>query len=245
VKTVARILVAYIAVSQGVLTADYCARWIGSFLSCPPGEDCSIVVACNGGPLPFETAMMFEPLNAKFLPRVNDGGYDLSAYHEIAETMPCDLLVCQGESVYYHRPGWLRKIVEAWTTYGAGMYGMFSSYLVRPHLNTTGFAITPTLLRDYPKPRDHEERYEEEHGVHSLWKHVQSLGLPTKLVTWDGCYDPPQWREPKNILWKGQQSNLLAFCSHSDRYNGADPATRKRWSAWADGNFKQPFLSLR
>ena len=230
-----KIVVAYIAVSQGVLTADYCARFVGSYLVNPPGIDHQTIVVANGGPLPKETALLFDPLSAAFMPRDNDGGHDLSGYHQVAREVPCDLLVCQGESLHYHRPGWLKKIADAYSNFGEGMYGMFSSYLVRPHLNTTGFAISPNLLLNYPTPTNHDERYAEEHGPNCLWKRVQAAGKAVKLITWDGAWDHFQWRVPRDCLWKGNQSNCLAYCSHTDRFFAADAATKRAWSAWADG----------
>lgn len=233
-----KIVLAYIAVSRGVLTADYCSRFVGSYIACPPGAECSIVVACNGGPLPRETALLFDSLNAKFLPRLNDEGWDISAYQQIARSIPCDMLVCLGESVYFHRPGWLRKMVEAWNKFGAGMYGFWASYLVRPHLNTTGFVVDPVHLGVYPTVRNHNERYQFEHGEHAMWRHIQSLSRPVKLVTWDGIYDPFQWRTPRDILWRGTQLNCLAFCSHTDRFRAADAETKKKWSRWVDQPFR-------
>lgn len=234
----ARIVLVYIAVSGGPLTHDYCARWVGSYLVNPPGVEHQTIVACNGGPLPRETALLFDSINASFLPRPNDGGYDLSAYHQIAKEVPCDLLVCQGESVHYHRPGWLKKIADAHQTFGEGMYGMFSSHLVRAHLNTTGFAISPRFLNEYPVPTNHDERYAEEHGERSLWRSVQSKGGAVKLVCWDGAWDCRQWRLPRNCLWRGDQSNCLAHCIHSDRFFAADQKTKAMWARLADGPFR-------
>lgn len=233
-----KIVVAYIAVSQGILTHDYCARFVGSYLINPPGIDHQTIVVANGGPLPKETALLFDSIQGSFMPRVNDPGHDISAYQQIAAEIPCDMLVCLGESVYFHRPGWLRKMAEAWSTFGPGMYGFFSSHLVRAHLNTTAFVIAPEHLRQYAKVTNHDQRYHFEHGERSIWRHVQSLGRPTKLVTWDGCWDPRQWRVPRDILWRGTQLNCLAFCSHTDRWNAADPKTKLAWSRWIDAPFK-------
>jgi len=231
----ANFLICYVAVSQGSLTNDYASRFVGSWLACPPGAECSLVVACNGGPLPLETALLFDPLNAKFFPRVNDAGWDMAAYWDVAATFPCDALLCCGESVYWHRDGWLKKLVQAWETFGPGIYGPFASFLVRPHLNTTCFFCDPKFITQYPKPRNHNDRYEMEHGAHSLWRHIQSLRRPTKLVTWDGCWDPFQWRLPRDILWRGTQLNCLAFCSHTDRFRAGDKRTQARWARWVDG----------
>lgn len=233
-----KILVVYIAVTQGPLTSDYASRFVGSYLACPPGVRHDTIVACNGGPLPRALALMFDPLGAAMMPRINDPGWDISAYQDIANQIECDLLVCLGESVYFHREGWLKRIADAWKGHGPGLYGFFSSNLVRPHLNTTAFVCDPALLRQYPKPTSRAARYDFEHGEHSFWRFVQSLGKPTCLVTFDGVWAPLVWRLPNDILWRGTQTNCLAFCSHTDHYFAADAATKKRWSAWIDAPFK-------
>ena len=234
-----KIVVAYVAVSQGILTADYCARFVGTYVAFPPGIEHSTVVICNGGPLSQGTALLFDAIpNCSFLPRVNDPGYDISAYQQVAEQIPCDMLCCLGESCYFHRPGWLKKMVEAWQTFGPGMYGFFSSYLVRAHLNTTAFVVAPEHLREYPNVTNHEERYSFEHGTMSLWRRIQAQGKQARLVTWDGCWLPFQWRVPRDILWKGTQLNCLAFCSHTDRYRAADLKTKMAWERWINGPFR-------
>lgn len=229
-----RIVLAYIVVSQGPLTGENVSRFVGSWLVNPPGVDLDLVAVCNGGVPPTEIGLMFSELNAKFFPRINDDGFDMGAYQDVARKFPCDILVCFGESVYFNKPNWLVPIVNAFREFGSGMYGFFSSFLVRPHLNTTAFAIDPKFLMGWPKIDNHPARYAAEHGKYSIWKHLEKFRRPTKLVCWDGCYDPPQWRYPKNILWRGDQSNLLIRCNHTDRYDAADPKTKSQWSYAAD-----------
>lgn len=229
-----RILLAYIAVTNGRLTLDFASRFIGTYSLSPPGIEHSTVVVCNGGPLPFHIGILFDSLKPKFFCRPNDGGWDISGFQDVANQFPCDMLVCLGESIYFHRPGWLRRMADAWEKHGPGMYGFFSSNLVRPHLNTTGFVVEPTLLPLYPRPHNQRERYDFEHGSHSFWRVVQGMGKPTKLVTWDGEWGPLNWREPNNILWKGNQTNLMAFCTHTDRFNAASNTVKAQWTRWAD-----------
>ncbi len=81
--------------------------------------------------------MLFDQLGVTYLPRVNDAGWDIAAFQDVAGQTDCEMLVCLGESVYFHRPGWLKRMVEAWKVHGPGMYGFWASYLVRAHLNTT------------------------------------------------------------------------------------------------------------
>lgn len=233
-----RIVIAYIVVTQGRITEEFVSRFVGSYLACDPGVPHETLAVCNGGPLRRELALMFEPLQATFLPRVNDEGWDISGFMDAAAKVPCDMLVCLGESVYFHSPGWLKRMVAAWEQFGPGMYGFWSSHLVRAHLNTTGFVVAPSHLLEYPRPTNHDQRYDFEHGIHSFWRHQQAKGRPTNLVTWDGVWGPLQWRLPKNILWRGNQTNCLAYCSHTDRYNSSDPALRAKWSRFIDVPFK-------
>ena len=234
-----KIVLAYIAVTGGPLTHEYCARFVGSYLACPPEIDHQTVVVCNGGPLPTETALLFQHLPCLFFPRANDPGYDISAYMDVALKFDCDLFMACGETIYFHKRGWLRRYVEEWNRYGPGMYGTFTSRLVRPHLNTTGFCVDPRFLRGGFRPQNRKDRYEFEHGERSMWKRIQSLGGQTRLVTFDGCYNVDQWRYPQNILWRGDQSNCLMWCSHCDRYFAQDDKTRKEWQRGADGFSKR------
>lgn len=233
-----KIVVAYICVTQGALTPEYSSRFVGSYMSCPPGVEHETVICCNGGPLSMENSLLFSPMDCQFFPRVNDAGWDISAYQDVAAAVDCDMLVCLGESCYFHHPGWLQRMIMAWQQFGPGMYGFFASFLVRAHMNTTAFVCDPKNLRTYPKVHDRRERYEFEHGETAFWKRVHGLGRPTKLVTWDGIWDPFQWRFPDNILWRGDQSNCLIFCNHTDRYHAAPWHIKQDWERGANQPFK-------
>jgi len=106
-------------------------------------------------------------------------GYDVSAYIDAARG-PCrdyDIMLCLGESAYFHRAGWLKRFVDAWQKIGPGMYGAFSSNAVRGHLNTTGFCCPPKILAEYPcKIRTKDDRYQFEHGAQSLWRRTAARG---------------------------------------------------------------------
>lgn len=232
------ILIAYIAVAGGPLTHEYCARFVGSFLANSPGSTNKLIVVCNGDHLPLETRCLFLPLNATFLIRDNDPSWDIGAFMDVAKQFKPDLLMCCGETVYFHRPGWLARIHDAWHDHGPGIYGPFASNLVRPHLNTTCFACEGESLASYPKPRNRHERYQFEHGADSLWMRMHRRGMAARLVTWNGAWQPEHWRLPENILWRGDQSNCLAYCSHTDRYRAAKPDMKAKWAAWADRPYR-------
>lgn len=235
-----KIAVCYIAVTNGPLTEDYSARFVTTFHEYPPGIDCDVLVICNGGPLPTTTTILFSDMNARMFPRSNEG-WDIGGYIEAASKAVTnyDMMLCCGESVYFHRPGWLKRLVQAWEKYGPGMYGSLSSNLVRGHLNTTGFCCPPKELLRYPKAvSTREDRYEFEHGKESLWRRMAFRGLPVRLVTWDGDWEPRGWRCPNNILWRGNQTNCLIWCQHTDRYEKANVTTKMKWARGADQPFK-------
>lgn len=234
-------LILYIAVANGERTSHYCTRFVATWHEFPPLSDCDLLVACNGGPLPTELRIMFASLNAKFWPRANDGGKDISTYIEAAKTVAkdYDMILCLGESVHFFREGWLKRLVEARARWGEGMYGIYGSHVVRAHFQTTAFFVTPRLLAEYPLPvTDKQSRYAFEHGERSLWRRLHARGQAVKLATWDGCYDPKFWRTPANVLWKGDQSNCLMHCNHTERFANANETRKRSWQMSADRMFK-------
>lgn len=237
-----KIVLCYICVTHGVNTEHFASRFVATYLAFPPGVEHRTIIACNGGPLKTEMGLLFASLpSVEFFPRENDGGWDISAYLAAARG-PCandDMMVCLGESVYFHRAGWLKRMVDAWAEHGPGMYGFFASHVIRAHLNTSAFCITPKALRAYPHPvRNKGERYEYEHGPGAFWRSCMINGMPVRFVTWDGIWLPTQWRAPNNILSRGDQSNLLCWCNHTENYFNADAATKNLWARLSDTPFR-------
>ena len=242
-----RVLVVYIAVSRGQNLSTYAPRFIKTFLENPPGFPCDIVLACNGGQLPYPMQIAFEEFAKRFqwgtfsiLNRPNDQGFDISAFQEVAETVGknYDFMVCLGESCYFFKPGWLEQWASARIQLGSGMYGVFSTNVIRTHLHTTAFGCDPKFLRSYPPVTNHGERYEFEHGSGCLWHRLTAMGGRPWLVTWDGVWEPQEWRVPQNIIWRDDQSNCLLFCNHTDRHRDANPLDKFTWSRNADNPFK-------
>lgn len=229
--------VTYIAVTNGPRTFDLCARFASTWQAFPPGADCDLIVACNGGPLDTSTALLFSGLNAKFWPRVNDEARDLGAYIEASKTIckDYDMILCLGESNHFWKVGWLKRLVEVRERYGPGMYGPFATHVIRAHLQTTAFFITPSLLASYPLVvKDKESRYQFEHGERALWRRLHARNITVKLVTWADAWNPGQWRLPQNCIWRGDQSALLWHCNHSQAYSEADETRKRSWAASAD-----------
>lgn len=232
-----RICVAYTVVSAGPISDQYASRFVATWHEFSPGAECDLLIICNGGPLPLDLALIFAPLNAQMFPRSNED-WDIGGYVAAARgpAKDYDMIVCLGESVFFHRKDWLKRLVEAWTKYGPGVYGPFASNLVRAHLNTTAFCTSPLLLQRCSMGT--KDRYSWEHGVNSFWRWVSNHGMPVRLVTWDGEWEPRLWRMPKNILWRGDQSNCLVWANHTERFAAADVSVKMNWARGADQPFK-------
>ncbi len=149
------------------------------------------------------------------------------------------MLVCLGESVHAWRAGWLARLAEVWQQHGPGFYGPFSSNNVRAHLHTTAFCCSPEMLLSYSvKITDRAGRLAFEHGENALWRRLAARGVPVRLVTFDGSYPPKLWRMPDNILWKGDQSNLLLRSNHTQQFDEGTANRKRSWQAHADAPFK-------
>lgn len=234
-RPVSTVIVAYIAVQSNPLFVHHAQQFVETYQQFNPGSKHRLLVICNGGPLVPKMKEHFYGLPCEFFDRTNDGGWDVSAYQDVAKTRECDLLVCFGESVRFHRSGWLERLVDCANEFGEGMYGCLSSFAISPHLNTTAFAVTPRYLNEYPAVRNKAARYNFEHGAGAMWRRIRASGGATRLVTWDGCWEPHEWRKPENILWRGTQGNLLVRCNHTDNFVGRHEHTRRSWANLADG----------
>ena len=150
------------------------------------------------------------------------GGWDCGAWIWLAQTLDTDLLVCCKTTSYFWKAGWLDRLVEEAERHGPGVYGSTASYEVSPHIRTSGFAIYPEVLRDYPVVCDSRQltmEFEHAGGPFTLTNWAESHGYKTLLVTWDGCYEKPDWRKPDNIFRRGDQSNILIRDNNVDEVN--------------------------
>jgi hypothetical protein len=237
-RPVSAVVVVYIAVQTNPLFVHYAVQFTSTYRQFAGGAKHRLIVCCNGGALKPKMKAIFDGIDCDFLVRPHDEGWDVSAYQDVARHEVCELLVCFGESVRFHRAGWLQRLVDNAAEYGEGMYGCLSSHAVSAHLNTTAFAVSPRFLKQYPSVRNNKERYEFEHGTTAMWRQIKASGCATRLVTWDGCWGPGDWRQPENILWRGTQENCLVFCNHTDKWSGKDEFTRQSWANRADTPFK-------
>lgn len=161
----------------------------------PGREPHTLHVIGNGSEVP---PMDRAPFNG--IPNVQWGsysniGWDIGLFQWAAENIPCDLLVCMGAPIHFHKPGWLDRMVDAYVENGPNLYGCWAYLSPNWHVRTTCFWCHPELLRSYPYSigNSRASRYDFEHGPHSFTRHVLSAGMDCIMVTMDGCFQFQDW----------------------------------------------------
>lgn len=170
-------------------------RWAQSYLSNPPGEsphDLYVVLNGGQGPGPYQQRL-FSPLPVTYLEH-NNWGKDVGAFQMAADRLDCDLMICFGSHVHFHRAGWLDRIVRAFEDNGPALYGCWGLPQPLPHIRTTAFFLPPDLLRLYPYVIGDPQRYEFEHGHESITLWCQKNGFETYMVTFSEVLPMSRWR---------------------------------------------------
>lgn len=224
----------YIFPVFGGTHVECAARFVSSYIEHPPGYPHRTMVVSNGGEPTGIMRSIFAPLgDCEWLTHDNSG-FDIGGFQAAAPHIKDDIMLCFGQWVYFHRAGWLRRMVDAWLQHGHGCYSGTASHASGPHLQTSGFWCPPWLVEQHPhKVVSRSERYDFEHGPNALWRRAANQNLPALLVTWDGEYPLGKWRSPRNIIWRGDQSNCLYWTNHTDVYKNF-PSRRAELAGYAD-----------
>jgi hypothetical protein len=212
-------------------------RWLQSYLDFKADYPHEVIVINRYANSPDD---MFDIVGAKHI-RYDGGGWDCGAWQYAGWNIETDLLVCFNSSTYLTGPRWLKHFVAAVEEFGDGLYGPLSSYEIIPHIRTPCMIFQPYVIRNYPMEvtsRDDTYRFEsfgfsDQYPNFTQW--VRQKGLQTRLVTWDGVYDLPDWRKPDNIFRRGDQSNLIVKDRHCEAYEVSDAEGKAKLEHLANG----------
>lgn len=195
-----RVAVAYVYPALAPQKYTPLARcFVQSWLEHPPGRTpFELHVYVNGrevGPL---HQSIFAPVGGQLHSRDNSG-WDVGSFQNAADTLDCDLLVCMGAPVHFHREGWLDRMVEAFLQFGIGLFGTACYYTPDYHVRTTCFWCPPEVLQAYPYTvgSTQQSRYAFEHQSNSFTRFARNAALPCVMATWRGFFDFSQW--PGNV----------------------------------------------
>lgn len=195
--------------------AHLAERFANTFLQCPPEYPFTLLVVVNNSePTDFHRNY-FKQLPCVFIAGHNIG-WDIGAFQDIAQDVDCDWLLCFGNSAFFRRAGWLKRMMEASAIHGKHLYGCHGTFDQRPHIRTTGFWFPPELMRSYPwKIRTHDERYFFEHGTQSFTWWAEHENMQPMVVTWEGVHPKHGWPHVPNGYHHGNQMSCLVFDNHT------------------------------
>lgn len=195
---------------------DYALRFLQNYHEHPPGLAHDSVIVLNGGRANSDLTCLFSTMQNTHFIEHDNSGQDIGGFQRAAREYPCDLMVFFGASTYFKRAGWLLRMVNAFNTYGNGLYGAMGNRGnvacgVYPHIRTTAFWMPPDLLNQNGFRVTHSgQRYAWEHGQDCLTQWVHRRGLKARVVTWEMMTEPDNWDADPNGFHQGNQTSLLA-----------------------------------
>lgn len=188
-----------------------------------------VVVLMRGNPTDDDKAI-WSGVPCRFEHRKRDGAevWPTTVCQELSSRSDCDFAVTFVSRAYFHRPGWLRRFVEARERHGDGLYASMASLLgcplqtnpaPNPHLRWSMTGFDPKTFNQYPhKIFTVQDEWRFESGDWNVSKWYAAQGKPVKMVTFDGEYSEAQWNVPRDTFCNGDQSNLLNWDRHTDAY---------------------------
>jgi hypothetical protein len=172
---------------------DFARLFAEDYQKYPAGYEHTLYVVSNGGPPTVRMKEVLTGIPCQFLEH-DDSGWDIGAYQKAVEVISCDLVVLLGGTVYFEKPNWLHRMVEAYLKHGPHLYGAFACRQPKIHIRTTGFWMPPELLRRYPhRITTVEERYHFEWNKYNFTQWVVDSGRKAILATWSTEIESKDW----------------------------------------------------
>jgi len=214
------IFAVYILPVEGRQYMAQAMNFVTSYKANRSSQSHILAVVCNGGDPTDEQKKIFSGVNCVFMPRSNDG-YDIGAYQEFCEmaeeeSIGCDIAVFFGTSTYIKTPIWTKRVAESFEKYGDTMYGCMGnagdlSVQCYPHIRSTAFWMSPSLMNKYPiKVKSPDGRYAFEHGRNCITSWIVSIKKEPIIVTVNSEYPLNKCDSIENGFHRGNQSALLA-----------------------------------
>ena len=121
------------------LFTPFAERFVDTYFKHRPGYPAWVTVVVNGEKITPEITKLFEGVPAEF--KLYEGnGMDLGSQQMVAAEGD-HFQVNMTSRMYFHREGWLSRMIKTRETYGPGLYGMTASHEGgKMHICTRGHA---------------------------------------------------------------------------------------------------------
>lgn len=207
-------------------------RFAHTWREFPPMADCKLMLVANNADPKGVERDIFKDLDVEWV-RYDGAGCDAGSW-QLAASLIHGFQVNFTSRCYFHRTGWLKRLVDAREFGGPGLYGTSASHEGgRWHVCLRAWGIDSEDFREYPVKLDSRDRgvaFEvgngEEPGSLTKWMALRKK-MPT-LVYFDSVHGQLTWDSPDKIFRRGDQSNLLVFDKHSEEYEKADEPEKLR-----------------
>jgi hypothetical protein len=209
-------------------------RFIDTYTAHPAGADHELVIGVVGKDSTGNRLKAFDSFKCRFI-EVSEDGWGITCFQKIAGHLDSDFAVfCEAKS-YFHRAGWLKKMLEARMSFDEGLYGGSGHSLeCVPHLRAALFGCHPKALTSFRPITTREEAGQYEHGKDNFTDTFKSRA---HSVMWDGVVHYPFNVVTKNNFRDGDQSNLLALDRHTDLYAEATEARKRILQKQSQGKY--------
>lgn len=236
----------------------FAERFVRSYRAFPGEYPHELMVVINKGKVNGELVELFFGLPVEFVTYDGDG-MDLGSQQLVAQTGD-HFQVNLTSRMYFHRAGWLKRMVKVRRTYGPGLYGMTASYEGgKLHICTRGHAYDAKDFREYPTAiTSRNQGVFFECGDGCLLEWYQQRKQAYGIVTWDAfwgegqcscCGDETRRKiglyhhNCQNRFRLGDQSNILAHDKHTDIFRDAAEVERLRLARLCIGEWQAPGLT--
>lgn len=216
-----------------------------------PGHKHDLIVIGYNGQVPDEDRSAYDGIRAEFA-SYHGHGRDIAASASVARRLDSDLVIQLSTYTRFHREGWLSRFVDEVEKHGEGVYGASASYeqcpvcyhvgrkfyFPNPHIRTSCWGMSGRMWKINPHTSsivNRENGFEFESGLWNVSSWATSVGLQSRLVTWESSYSASMWRTPRNIFRRGDQSNCLVFDRHHDIFFSSSRLKRARLAFSANG----------
>lgn len=218
----------------------FIVRFCDSWRIWPPGIRCQLCAVTQGADANKEVRDLFYGMPVEFFR--HDEGMDLGAQQWIAEGSDNAFQVNMTSRCYFHRTGWLARMLRFRMANGPGLYGASCSKEGgKLHVCTRAHAYDVDEFKLYPHDivsRDQGVFFEVADGSITDW--YWSIGKTPLIVTWadNSPYivcspeiHPSQTISSEcfgNGFRHGDQSDVLVWDRHTDLYAAADDREKER-----------------
>lgn len=209
-------------------------KFVASYKQFPAGHEHKLtIVFCNGTPTE-EMISIYDGLTIE-TKSYEGSGRDIGAQQSAAKESSCDFSVAVNSRAYFHKAGWLKRIMKARRQNGPGVYAAMASFegcplgqvWPNPHLRTAFYGMDTKLWLEFPHTvNSREDSFRFESGEWNIANWCEANGYRAMLVSWGGCWDRKDWRKVPNGFRSGDQSNCLVWDRHCDIFfsnPGAQP----------------------